>query len=542
MEKKGVGICKAATQTCAADGQSWGPCTGEVPPQPAEDCTTPVDDNCDGQVNEASAGCCMPPSTATCYGGPMGTDGVGNCKVGMKACSATTHAYGPCTGEVVPAKEDCYTTGDEDCDGNACSDPVWDLAFNDANGEQVTDVVVDSKGDVYLAGYFNGSLGVDGQSFPSVGQGQYYLIKLDHQAPHHVLWHKLLGDGNNNGATIYVAVDKDDSVIIAGEVYSSIDFGGGSKMAPAGQDAAFVAKYDSQGQYKWDHLFGNANGAQATSVAVDSQGNIILAGAWYGGTLDFTTTQLASGGPGFAAGFTPDGANVWSTGLSTGSVTRIAAAPSAPTAVFLAGYFMNTLTLGANKFVSSGGRDVFVAKLDGGGSIVTSAAYGSIAEDFAASISVSAAGTVAIAGNYGATIDFGTGTLTPTDGDGFVAVFDSSLVPAWSKGFGAYGNSHVTLDPNGNTFLAGNTNSDVNFGAGVLKAVGTASTYLVKFDPTGGVLWNKLFGTQQVIAQMIARDPSTGSVVIGGTFTGSLSFGLPPLAGKGNAYVAEFQY
>src|SRR5262249_2861554 len=36
---KDQGICKAGTQTCASDGQSWGACYGEVLPKPAQDCT-----------------------------------------------------------------------------------------------------------------------------------------------------------------------------------------------------------------------------------------------------------------------------------------------------------------------------------------------------------------------------------------------------------------------------------------------------------------------------------------------------------------------
>jgi hypothetical protein len=55
---QGVGICKAGTQTCAADGMSWGACAGQVTPG-TESCHNQTDDNCNGTVNE---GC----STKTC--------------------------------------------------------------------------------------------------------------------------------------------------------------------------------------------------------------------------------------------------------------------------------------------------------------------------------------------------------------------------------------------------------------------------------------------------------------------------------------------
>lgn len=43
----GVGPCKAGLQTCDATGTQWGPCVGQVLPQP-ESCNSLLDNNCDG--------------------------------------------------------------------------------------------------------------------------------------------------------------------------------------------------------------------------------------------------------------------------------------------------------------------------------------------------------------------------------------------------------------------------------------------------------------------------------------------------------------
>lgn len=48
-----VGICMSGTQTCNPGGTGWGPCSGEVLPQPVDDCQTPADEDCDG----ANAAC-----------------------------------------------------------------------------------------------------------------------------------------------------------------------------------------------------------------------------------------------------------------------------------------------------------------------------------------------------------------------------------------------------------------------------------------------------------------------------------------------------
>jgi len=114
---QGVGICLAGTQTCNAQGTAQGMCMGQVLPG-VETCNTPTDDDCDGMTNESGAGCvCIPNSTAPCYTGPAGTQGVGICAAGTQTCNAQGTAFGMCVGQVLPVTESCMTPQDDNCDG-----------------------------------------------------------------------------------------------------------------------------------------------------------------------------------------------------------------------------------------------------------------------------------------------------------------------------------------------------------------------------------------------------------------------------------------
>ena len=114
---RNVGLCKDGTKTCDALGQSWGACTGEVLPA-LEDCALAGDENCDGQVNEAAAGClCEAGATQPCYGGPAGTQGVGPCTGGTQTCNSDGKGWGSCAGEVLPQPETCFDDVDNDCNG-----------------------------------------------------------------------------------------------------------------------------------------------------------------------------------------------------------------------------------------------------------------------------------------------------------------------------------------------------------------------------------------------------------------------------------------
>lgn len=112
-----VGICAPGQRTCLPDGTAFGPCEGQALPA-AEACDTVTDDDCDGTVNEADAGCaCIPGDTAACYDGPPGTMGVGVCVAGQTLCAADGLSWGPCEGQALPSPETCNTQGDDDCNG-----------------------------------------------------------------------------------------------------------------------------------------------------------------------------------------------------------------------------------------------------------------------------------------------------------------------------------------------------------------------------------------------------------------------------------------
>lgn len=102
-----AGACEFGTQTCAADGLSWGACTGGVGPV-AETCDGTEDEDCDGTVDE---GCfCTNGSTRSC-----GTTDVGACAFGLQTCFAG--GWGACAGAIEPSPEVCGGAIDENCDG-----------------------------------------------------------------------------------------------------------------------------------------------------------------------------------------------------------------------------------------------------------------------------------------------------------------------------------------------------------------------------------------------------------------------------------------
>ncbi len=63
-----------------------------------------------------TAPACTPGDQVTCYTGPDGTLGVGECRAGTRVCTADS-SYGPCTGEVGPSVAEVCDGLDNTCDG-----------------------------------------------------------------------------------------------------------------------------------------------------------------------------------------------------------------------------------------------------------------------------------------------------------------------------------------------------------------------------------------------------------------------------------------
>jgi len=109
----GILVCSGNGSDVVCDAQPGTPAAEEV-------CEGSVDDDCDGTVDNG----CFCSEAIPCYGGPDGTEGVGECAGGAQPCDGGT--LGACADQVLPVAETCDDNLDNDCDGVADGDDVED--------------------------------------------------------------------------------------------------------------------------------------------------------------------------------------------------------------------------------------------------------------------------------------------------------------------------------------------------------------------------------------------------------------------------------
>jgi hypothetical protein len=237
----------------------------------------------------------------------------------------------------------------------------------------------------------------------------------------------------------------------------------------------------------------------AQFFAVDSEGNIVLAGD-YSGTATFGSTSLTS----------------------TDSVTNLFG-PS--------GYF---------------NADVFVAKVSPQGAVAWAKSLGGSGSNYSAGVAVDSADNVVLGTIFGLGGTDGTGlgvsTLQKLSSDGS-AMWSTSVAPD-----GLY--NGIAVDPSGNAYATGYFGSGQDFGGGAITSVTGLVPFIVKYGPDGSFQWVNYANTvcppgtpscgdslatpaqnqQVVIGEFIGFDPagdpvlvSWGESAIGG---GGIDFGV----------------
>jgi len=177
----------------------------------------------------------------------------------------------------------------------------WAQRFGDDSYQSFTGVMTDGSGSVIAVGGNGGTVDFGGGPIAS----KVFAVKLD--AAGNYVWSR---GWSANGIT--VGVDSAGSLVLAGQVGAGLDFGGGVLTG-----VLYLAKIDAGGNYVWSEAFTGtgADSSSVSSLAIDSQGNIVLT-ALFAGQLDMGGGPLnavaSNGFAGLLAKYSPGGGHLWS--------------------------------------------------------------------------------------------------------------------------------------------------------------------------------------------------------------------------------------
>lgn len=170
-------------------------------------------------------------------------------------------------------------------------------SFGNIGAESAIDIALDATKKCYITGNFAGTVDFDPSTSTSFsltnanGAFDVYVCKFDSLL--NFQWAKQLVSASTAQPND-IAIDNTGNILLAGYFnLAAIDLdlsptSTATFAANGGGENAFIAKYDSNGNYFWGGAFGNsaANGSRAMNIWSDNAGNIISTG-YFVGLVDF---------------------------------------------------------------------------------------------------------------------------------------------------------------------------------------------------------------------------------------------------------------
>jgi hypothetical protein len=461
-------------------------------------------------------------------------------------------------------------------------------------------IKADRLGNTYVAGYFSGTADFDpgaGEAIMVAKIRQLFLARYDSSGKY--MFARAIG-GTENLSDAYIDIDRLNNVYMTGTFTGTVDFDPGpgtASFTSAGSRDAFIARYDSTGNYVGAKTLGSTSSDQANSIAIDSSGNIYICGSFQitvGSASPNVSAVIAKYDSSFhyilsilsdslnirrASDIAVDSqSNIYVTGETLADLLYqpfIAKYDAAGKRVYITYKFgTGTEQYGQSIAVDRTGNayitgisgqyysDVYLAKFDlFGTALFTKHIVGS-GTDAPASLELDGKGHLYVTGSFQYSMDFdpgpGTATLTSAGGyDIFVAGYDTSgnYLFAYAQGGKSYDVSRsIAINGTGDLFVAGIFTGRADFNPGPDSAIlfidGGYNAFVSRTSKEGLYKWASQLGTYSSTAlyergRSIAVD-AQGNTYITGRFAGTLDFdpgsGVANLtsAGFNNAFFAKY--
>lgn len=275
-----------------------------------------------------------------------------------------------------------------------------------------TSVTVDLSGNVYVAGYTNGSL----PSNTRAGTQDYFLAQYSSSGVNQ--YTKQVGIAEANTAANSIAVDTNGNVYVVGDTYGSLDV-----ISRIGVRDLFLTKYNSAGAKIGSSIQIGIAGLPtvATGVTVNASGDIFVTGYTFGGLSPNTVTGERDL---FLIKYDPALGNMFTKQLGVASKITVANSVAVDQSgnAYVGGYTHGSLD--GQTLSGTNSQDFFLTKYDATGTIVRTRQLG-VAGKFtsANSIALDLNGNVYVTGSTTGGLD--KNTLSGTK-DFFITKYDSA--------------------------------------------------------------------------------------------------------------------
>ncbi|MCP4712174.1 MAG: hypothetical protein GY869_26420, partial [Planctomycetes bacterium] len=378
------------------------------------------------------------------------------------------------------------------------------------------------------------------------------------------------GDSSDEGRDI--AVDAAGNIYITGLLRGKIDFDhsdGIDEHETNGNADVFITKLNADGSYAWTKTFGGDSSDYVESIAVDSTGNIIVAGCFLN-TVDFDPStgidEHTSNGKtdAYVTKLYTDGSYAWTVTLgSNDSDYAYDVAASTDGSVLVTGTYKGTVdfnpTAAVEIYTSKGSNDIFLTRLYADGSYAWTASYGSNILDAGKGVATDSENNILLTGYFSKTVDFDpTPSVDEHTSKGSSDVFVTKLHPNgsyyWTDIFGGSNGDEgvdIAVDSSDNIYLTGkfhsnNMDFDPANGIDTLPHNGKYDVFVTRLLPDSSYDWIRTFGGSSYDQPRSIAVDTSDHVYVTGCFSNVCDFNSISggdrftSRGKSDVFVTQF--
>ncbi|MGI4822473.1 MAG: T9SS type A sorting domain-containing protein [Janthinobacterium lividum] len=333
----------------------------------------------------------------------------------------------------------------------------WALRAGSNENESVQDLVVDPvAGALYVTGSFEQTMVLGSTTLTSAGPADLYVGRLTLTGAWG--WAVRAGGSIGNELSTDLALDSAGTPYLCGSFSGTANFGSLTTSAFRYDSDIFVAQLSPTGVWQWVETVGGTYSDRASSMAIDAQGAITVAG-FFESTLDFGPTKLVTN-DGNATLFIArlSAARQWQWALAAGGDDLEnpgqVVLDGAGSAYLTGGFYSSVANFGSIAVRNSTlvNCDIFVAKATAAGSWAWAVPAGGGGEDAGRSLALDGREGLYVGGYFnGSPAEFGTLSLSRNPNPypiGFVARLTTALVAGFSYPSAAYCPTKSGVSPN----------------------------------------------------------------------------------------------
>jgi hypothetical protein len=402
--------------------------------------------------------------------------------------------------------------------------------------EELRGLAADAAGNVVIFGEFRGVADF-GAGPMDAKQGQMFVAKYGPDGGG--LWSRQFGSGGDavemHGKD--AIFDAAGNVVLVGDYWGGIDFGGGTLPGSPGGPAVFVVTLDPDGGHVWSEGFAATNEAvHAESVAADATGGIVVLMSAFE-PIDLGDGPVGTAGYNtFIARLADDGALVWGRSFTAADIHGTVFLPHAGFepggGLVVTGRQNGAIDFGGGAVDVGDESPVFVARLTPGGALEWVKQSTGIGAPLMVDVGVDGSGRIHLAGYIRDPFAFGGPLLVPTSIDDAAAVLlDGAGEHLWSERYGSGFDkgqviSALAVNDAGERLVAGQFLGTIDFGGDELaNTKENTDVFVARQGPLGEHRWSRSFGGEGQMFVFGAAIDAAGDAWIAGIHDGELIIG-----------------